>query len=134
LRGEERRVEIGADDAAPLVFGHVDRAARRHHAGIVDQHGDGSERLLGRIEGAGHGAAVGDIGGNCDGAAAGGLDLALHRGQPIGPARHQRHGGTRFRQYLREPHAEPARRAGHQRHLPRQIEQSCRAHCRLDTP
>ena len=58
----------------------------------------------------------------------------LHGGQPVGAARDQRHRRAGLRQHLGKPHAKPARRAGHQRHLARQIEQfSLRSSLALDT-
>ena len=59
-------------------------------AGVVDQDGDGAERLLGRVEGAVHGGAVEHVGLDGDGLAAGLLDLLLGRLQLVGAARHQR--------------------------------------------
>ena len=49
----------------------LDRAVGMRHAGIVDQDGDGAERLLGGVEGADHGVAVEHVGGDRDRAAAG---------------------------------------------------------------
>ena len=45
LRPEEHRVEIGAEDAPPFLLGQLDGAGRVRDAGIVDQDGDGAERL-----------------------------------------------------------------------------------------
>ena len=59
LRPEEHRVEIGATarGAIPPRCTSMARVGMRD-AGIVDQDGDGAERLLGLIEGARHGGAV----------------------------------------------------------------------------
>ncbi len=60
-------------------------------AGIVDQDGDGTEGLLGFVERADHGMAIGHVGGNRDGAAARRLDASLECREPIGATRDQRH-------------------------------------------
>ena len=128
LRPEEHRVEIGADYAAPLLFGYFDRAVGVRDAGVVDQNGDGAERLLGLVEGARHGLAVEHIGLDRDGPAAGGFDARLDGGEPIGAARHQRDRGAILGQHFGETHAQPARRAGDQRDAAGEIEQVGRAH------
>ena len=98
-------------------------------ARIVDQDGDGAERLLRFVEGAHHRVAVEHVGLDRQRAAAGGLDARLHVGEPVGAARHQRDRGAVLGQHLGEAHAEPARRAGDQRDAAGEIEQiGCGAH------
>ncbi len=86
-----------------------------HHAGIVDQDGDGAERPLGTIECMQHGLAVDHIGADGDGAPARVFDARLDLVETVGTARHQSHRGAGPGQYLGEPHPEPARCAGDQR-------------------
>ena len=128
LRPEEHGIEIGADHPPPFLLRQLDRAVGMRDAGIVDQDGDGAERLLGRIEGARHGVAVEHVGARSRRAAAGGCDARLDRREPIGAARHQRDRGTVLGQHLGEPHAEPARRAGDQRDPAGEIEKLGCAH------
>src|SRR5262249_2355162 len=131
LRPEEHRIEIGADDAPPLRFRKLQRAARMRDAGIVDQDGDGAERLLGFVECAHHRLAIEDVGPDRDGAAAHLFDARLHRREPIGATRHQRHRRAFACQHLGKAHAEPARRAGHERDPAFEIEELCRGHSSL---
>ena len=98
------------------------RRRRLRDAGIVDQDGDGAEGLLGGVEGARHGGAVGDVGLDGDGLAAFAFDLVLERLEPVGAPRHQRDRGAVVGERLGELHAQPAGRAGHQRHAALQVE------------
>ncbi len=123
LCGEEDRIEVGSDHLPPLILRHIDGAARRRDASIVDQDRDRPERLLGRVEGARHGAAVEHVCPDGSSAAARLLDAGLDLSQPVGAARHQCDRGARVRQHLREAHAQPARRAGDERDLAFEIEQ-----------
>src|SRR5262252_173484 len=131
LRPEEHRVEIGADDAPPLRFRKLQRASRMRDAGIVDQDGDGAERLLGFVECARHRGAIEDVGPDRYGTPARLFDARLHRREPIGATRHQHHRRTFARQHLGEAHAEPARRAGYERDPAFEIEELCRGHSSL---
>ena len=101
----------------------LDCTGRVRHAGVVDQDGDGAERLLGFIEGAHHGLAVEHVGADRHCAAAGRFDPRLDGREPVGAARHQRHRRAVLGQHLGEAHAEPARRAGDQRDTAGEIEQ-----------
>ena len=124
LRIVEHCVEIDAEHFAPFFFRHLDGAAGRlRDTGIVDQDGDGAERLFGGIEGSDHGGAVGNVGFDGNGAAAGGLDRLLQVEQPVGPPRHQGDGGAVIGQRLGELRAQAAGGAGHQRHAAIEIKE-----------
>ena len=69
-------------------------------AGIVDQDCDGTEGLLGFVERAAHGIAIGHVGRNRDGAAARLFDASLKGREPIGAPRDQRHRRTLPCEYL----------------------------------
>jgi len=128
LRPEEHRVEIGTDDAAPLLLGQLDGAAGMCDAGVVDKCSDRAEGLFCDIEGAHHRRAIAHVRADGDGAAAGLFDARLERGQTIRAARHQRDGGALRRQHLGKTHAETARGTGHQRYAAGEIEQLGCAH------
>ena len=70
-----------------------------------------------------HGAAVGDVGSHCDGAATDFLDLSLELFDPLRAARDQHDGGTPGGQHLCKAHTQAAGRAGNQRHLAGEVEQ-----------
>ena len=119
----KHRVEIDAEHLAPFLRRYLDGAPRRlRDAGIVDQNGDGAEGLLGGVEGARHGGAVGDVGFDGDGLAAFAFDLGFERRKPVGPPRHQRDRCAVIGQRLGELDAEPAGGAGYQRHAAFQAE------------
>ena len=128
LRPEEHGVEIGRQHAAPFLFGKVDRAARMRDARIVDEDGDRAESFFGGVERSHHRGAVKHIGLDRDGAAAGLFDARLDRRETIGAPRDQNHRCAVLGQTLGETHAKAARRAGHQRHLPGEIEDLCGCH------
>ena len=91
-------------------------------AGIVDENRHGAEGFLRGIKGARHRRAVGDIGLDSDRFAALAFDLVFERLEAVGPPRHQRDGGAVVGQRFGELRAEPAGRAGHQRHAAFQAE------------
>jgi hypothetical protein len=122
LRAEEHRVEIGGKHLAPFLRRHVDGTAGLGDAGIVDQDGDGAEGLLGGVEGARHGGAVGHIGLDRNGAAARRLDRRLQFGKPFRSPRHQCDRRAVIRQRPGEVTPESARRTGHHRHAAFQAE------------
>ena len=112
LRIVEHRVEVGADHAAPFLFADIGGAGRMRDPCVVDQDGDGAERLLDLVECARHRGTVEHVALDGDGLAAGLLDLPLQILEPVGAPRHQRDRCAVRRQHLGEARAEPARCAG----------------------
>ena len=69
-----------------------------------------------------HRGAVGHVGFDRHGTAAARFDLVAQGGEPVGAARDQRDGRAVVGERAGELHAQPAGRAGDQRHAAREIE------------
>ena len=100
-------IEIDVEDLAPFLVGGFDERCASGHAGIVDEHADGAERLFGGIETGLHRCGLRDVHFDRMRDAAGAANFCRDLLEFVQAACSQRDPGAGRRQHEGEVPAEP---------------------------
>ncbi|MCY1532766.1 hypothetical protein D9M68_680550 [compost metagenome] len=108
----EHALDVDVDGAVPLVDLELVQRRQRHHARVVDQHVDAAEGLDGGGGELFQIGALGHVGGDGDGFAAGLADLGDDLVEPVGAAGREHHLGAARGQVARRRFAQAAAGTG----------------------
>ena len=121
-RHQPSTFKVGVDHVVPIGLGVLEQRLRDNDTGIVDQDRQRPKLGLGRGNRGGDTVGPGHIAGDRQALSARRLDLAGGLGEAIDPPRGERHLGAGGGEQLGEVATDPARSAGHERHLAREVE------------
>src|SRR6185437_4839795 len=121
-RHEPGPLEVGVDDAIPVLLAVLEHGLRDGDAGIVDENVERPQRRPRRGDGVAHAPDIADIARDAGDAATLCGDLACRRLEPIGMTRGERDRRAGARQHAGEMLPEPARCPGDEGDAAREVE------------